>query len=444
MEISSWPIVATVVLAVLPFIIEKGTISPMSMQAAKMALFIIGFAVCDEIFGAHLWPVYGVSLCALLLGYYLFAFMSDRKIKMGKLVLFRPADGAAMPLLSGGQLRALKMFSGFVMFLVIYHFAVGGIPILSSGLETARFDFVSSGLFGIPGRMMAWGLPFVVFCVSIYSWRTRDKRAKWLLYAVWTVYLLSSFMSGFKSSVLGVLNLYVIYRMLISKPLKLRDLLNKQVIVLLALSMLYAVWMLHRYSAGDIGDMASTIGYFGMRLTAIPAQPGHLAMTDFSSAADGHSYMLQDLSYFMARYFHIGSVGPDVFPLDKIVSAATFGVKLQEGQWIVPVTVGAFPQLFVEYGLAGGLLAMFVEGVLFALSIYRSMNSTNPYIAAAWGLVVLIFTEYFLNGNLIFCVINLVAVLVFLAVLRVMADVIATGRIRLKGTVRKRYLEPLD
>ncbi|MHB0913504.1 MAG: hypothetical protein ACYC2Y_08665 [Armatimonadota bacterium] len=421
-----WPIAVALFLAIFPILIEKGRISLMVILVPGLCQILVSYAAIDLIQEKAIWVYYALSIAALLLGYYGVQGLAAHTIRFGDQVLIRKhSDGAAMGILTDLQRRRMTLFCCFVGCFVFYHFAVGGIPAFSPDVETVRFDFTSSGLFGIPGRMSMFGWPFVVLLVSFYYWRTRDESLKSLFYTVWGVFLLISLASGFKSSLVQVLTLILLSRIIAGKPIYLTKLFSRRFMMLYVAAVGYAGWMSFRYGSIGLTGMADLVNYMKLRAGVLAAVPGYYTITSLPANESGHLYLVQDLLYTLHKYFHIGMVSADTFPLDKIVSSALYNTPLSADAWIVPVTIGGFAQLYADAGLVGALVLMVLTGIALAYAVLRCTSKRTPFSAAALGLGIQMIMVYLLNGNLVYVIVNCGAVLAFLFGLDFLALLVA-------------------
>ncbi|NNE72636.1 MAG: hypothetical protein HKN26_03155 [Acidimicrobiales bacterium] len=105
------------------------------------------------------------------------------------------------------QTSGLVFATAITVALVAYHYAVVGIPLLSDSIETDRWNFRGSGLFGIPGRMMLVGLPLLAALWASVDGDARVSRYRWLTVGAG---LASAVASGFKGGLITFLVLIVI------------------------------------------------------------------------------------------------------------------------------------------------------------------------------------------------------------------------------------------
>ncbi len=399
--------------------LDGGKITPVVVVILTLSLFIIGYATLDLQERTLIWPYYALNSFLLLLGYHGFNRLKKSNICWGDTVLLNRFQGkGGVRLLSNAGLRQMHRLCVIISLLVAYHYVVGGIPILSPDVEVERFQFSSSGLFGIPGRMAIFGLPFIVLYVSIYYWRTQDLRVKRLFRCVWVIFIFFSLLSGFKSSVLRAIDIIILARLLVGNALRISEFFSRRIKFLSLLAVFYIVWLSFRYASLGLTDVTSFLDYIVMRLFTIPARPGHYAITNLAGNANSYSYFLGDIFYFVHKYFGISLGGGDIFPLDLTVSSALHGVPLTEGSWIVPVTVGSFAGWYVDIGFLGAVTASIVTGTILAIIISRSISARGAFSTAILGLTVDRVTVYIVSGGFGYTVVNLSAVIVFLYILR--------------------------
>ena len=167
-----------VLIVVLPLLRDRGAISLIVWPAFGMAQILVGHAMLDQILEGSFWWAYALSAIAVIAGYYL---VTPRYATAHQLAMHAPRE----------QLLARKTlvaFAGVISFFVAYHFIVGGVPLLSADVELARFNFSGSGLFGIPGRMYLFGLPFLVTYASYVAARDPDANVLRLRNLLWGEY----------------------------------------------------------------------------------------------------------------------------------------------------------------------------------------------------------------------------------------------------------------
>ena len=119
-----------------------------------------------------------------------------------------------------------------------------------------------------------------------------------------------------------------------------------------------------------------------------------------------------DFWYFADRYAGLGPGAP--YSFERLVSGSIYHVDPTSGQFVVPVTVGAFGELFFAFGPAGLLLAALVAGAALARLSFVGTSLVGRAVAlfAAVGLYT-----WLIRGGLVYYVFNYAAVtLILLAV----------------------------
>jgi len=178
---------------------------------------------------------------------------------------------------------------------------------------------------------------------------------------------------------------------------------------------IYAVWISFQYLSIDLASYVELADYVTARAVEIPTYPGYVALSEIEERNFG-AYYLDDARYFLGKYFGLPVSGG--IPLDRVVSSSIFGVAPDDGTFVVPVTVGAIPELSVNFGMVAACLGMGLWGGLFAqLSLNSQAATRQPFWRAAQIFLLFQMHTYLLNGGLIYLLINIGATLFFLAVL---------------------------
>lgn len=387
----------SLLLLLIVMIASRQRILPIGVTVALSLPITVGYAVLDESTGETTWPYYFFGLIALVSGW-------------GIYVAFRRQSLEPRPV--GWTARSPVLFPLVVLGLGIYHLAVVGIPILSPKLESVRFDFSGSGLAGIPGRMFLFGIPFVIMYISL-SQSGKQKRA--LLATAWTIFILVEVSSGFKGALLRVLVLLLMYKAIQGTPV--RILMPRPTYVLLAVVAIgFAIFLSLRFGTARVENVGESVDYLARRATAGAAEAGHYALTVIREPGE-ELFVITNVKYFAEKYFSISLGGNAAFPLDQVVSTRLTGVPLSNSAFIVPVTIGAYPEFAVDFGRLWGLVPMFLVGIAYAWTWMRGRVVASAFSGAAFGLSLVTFQAYVVNGGLIYGLINIGAVLVFLFVL---------------------------
>jgi hypothetical protein len=92
-----------------------------------------------------------------------------------------------------------------------------------------------------------------------------------------------------------------------------------------------------------------------------------------------------------------------------------YQVPLSEDSFIVPVTIGAFPELCVNFGVAGAMAAMSIAGLLFSYLFVRSQTCSNVLGTAVYAFGLQMMQVYIGNGGLMYALFNFVLMSILLA-----------------------------
>ncbi|SFK18438.1 hypothetical protein [Cellulomonas sp. KH9] len=304
-----------------------------------------------------------------------------------------------------------------------YHLFVGGLPIFSDNIETERFDFSSSGLFGIPGRMYLFGIPIAWVIASANA---RALGMAWPTYRPWRVataaLVLTTLLSGFKGDAMSlVLTIVALYIIISGTRITLGEMVRRFWWTgALAVGYFAAVAALYpTYSASG----QSVWVQLSRRLTTVPAEPVAYAIEGYAHIS-ANVPVFSDLGYFIRKYS--GNEAPGSYSFERAVSASMIGVDPASSAWTTPVTVSGFAEAYVSFGFAIALIMILLAGV--ALSYFESaqQRSTTGLVArAVFGLMI---TGWLAKGGLAYHAVNYVAVVAFLAAIGTCAAVLLPGQ----------------
>lgn len=403
---------------------SRGRVTPIVLSAVALGLVLTGFVQLDQARGTAFWIPQASGVLALLLGYALAARQTRFRVTESTEVReSRPADAAA-----------LAVFATVVLAFVAYHFIVGGFPLFSTNVEVARFDFTSSGVFGLPGRMFLFGLPFLVFFASAYLARHGGTVAQWTVRVVWLAYASAAVLAGFKGSVLMVLVVFLLVRASVGRPLHLRGLVAPKLMAVGAAAMLVALLIAFQYRSLQLSSPGEAVSYLADRLTIIAAEPGYVAIAELSGR--DQPYIVNDFVYLLEKYTKTEISSEPTYPLELIVSARQAGLPLDGSTFIAPSTVGAFPSWYVDIGWMGATMAMLILGVLYAIAHAHAVRAAAPFSAALWGFAVYLIYIYGVNGGLAYWAVNGLAMAIMLTILWRLASWLVTGLNGTRGEAR--------
>ncbi len=301
----------------------------------------------------------------------------------------------------------LVLSTGFFTFL---YFAIGGVPILSHSIETRRFEFNNSGLFGIPGRMYLYGLPLATGAAIV---RARQLGISWysdrLTLVAVSLFFVSRLLSGFKSGLLEVLIVLIVATVLAQGPVTsvahvLRRYLPLAVAAVVGIFLVGGLYSSYRGSGRSLPNAILA------RATTKAALPGALVFERHLLFTPGSSIHL-DATYFAKKYF---SIGPgSSYSFGRLVAATIFHIGPESTAYTAPVTYGAFPELTYDFGLVAALLIMFCIGALIAVLEAKARRATlsGYIICLAAALAIYDFVN---KGGLIYLFINWAIVTIFL------------------------------
>ena len=310
-----------------------------------------------------------IAAIALLVGHYLGTVRNESKslrLKSNSNLLFH--NGA----LDDSTVYVLVCAVALITF---YHLIVGGIPILSSRVEVARFNFNSSGLFGIPGRIFLYGVPFAWVVASANA---KLKSIPWKSYNPWLIatgtLIISSISSGFKGDLFSALVLFLgAVSQFDSKRQMTFSHLIKRYQSLLFISLAYFFIVARQYRSYKLVDAPLWEQLFG-RLTVSGAEPGTFLMglsrDDYSNFS-----LVSDFQVLISKY--TGLVLSDRITLERFVSIKLLGWDhVTTSYFAPPVTIGIFPETMFYFGTVFAILVMLIVGFTFArLEVSNNVNT---------------------------------------------------------------------
>jgi len=122
------------------------------------------------------------------------------------------------------------------------------------------------------------------------------------------------------------------------------------------------------------------------------------------------SYFLNDILYFAGKYFYLFK--PYNFPTNKIISSLIYHVPLEESSFVVPVTLTAISEFYLNFGFTVSMFLILFTGYIFGW-LYSKSCLENKHLQIG---ILIIFQEAlieFINkGNLIYIVFNYLFVLI--------------------------------
>ncbi len=293
--------------------------------------------------------------------------------------------------------------------LVVYHYYVMEIPLLSEDIEVLRFSQRSSGLLGIPSRLANYAPIVIVIYCALY--RNYFRISKSVVYWAILFSVVGLILQGHKSSVLVlVLSLIVAHRFI---PSTLREIRYTVVMPAIMLAMVYALAVFHLM---ETLSGYGVVEYMVERLTTVSVTPLDYAYSgEMKPTLILPSIILHDLIYPFAT-----ALGYDVDSINTQLSRDIYGVE--PGEFTVPVTPGFIGYFYLEFGKWGTFLASFVVGAFSSLLYRFSELCANVRTKGA-----AVYFEYVLFlgltiGNLFYLIPNALIALVLFVLLSIVGE----------------------
>lgn len=306
----------------------------------------------------------------------------------------------------GAYSAALILTWIVVASLAAYHFVAAGVPLLMADVELARFNFTGSGLFGLPGRTVLFGVAVLFFLASRTHGEVDERRtygARIALGLSFMTFAASRMLMGFKSGMLEVFALILFVEGTRANPPNVLKAFRRYSLPL-AVAVVYATSVAGLYRTVTSSGL-STGEYFIRRMTLEAAQPGLyvLQRREVLSPYPGES-LYDDIRYYFPKYAGFTPVGEAAFT--KVVASEILAVPSRYASDSVPVTIGAFARLVYDFGVLAGITGMFLLGWLFRSLELRVPRTGSPrsaavVLAALWGV-----HDYLTKGDVIFSFLN--------------------------------------
>lgn len=407
--------------------VESFCLTPMVLVSLVVTPVGIGYWMIDQGQGTNFSFVYIGALLCLLFGYYAAQWLFQ--------VSACKTNGGCEIDQGRKVERVLRVLIIVVFAFVIYHLLLGGIPLLSDNPEIARFNVTSSGLFGIPSRMFLFGLPFVVLMATIAAKRALVAISRMVLISIWGFYLLASLFSGFKSSLFTAFIVFLLAQAIAGEPVSIKKIFSLQGVTVCAAILGSVFYVGSLYGTLNLDSLTGFEAYAVARSTVIAAEPGYYAITDFGTDGRWANQYLTDFRYYIDEYLPNGpQSSSDTMPLDKLISYLLYYAPIGDSDSIVSVTVGAFPEMFVNMGNIAYLGMLFL-GFLFYLIYRKAMTSRSIFACGAYSSVLYWMSVYVANGNLVYYVLNMGFVIVMLYIVLVITTSV-TDPMPLSGIFR--------
>lgn len=281
--------------------------------------------------------------------------------------------------------------------LAVLHFSAVGIPLLSSSVETSRFDIGSSGLGGFPSRAVLYALPIAAL-IGLATIRDASKRSAitlWVLFAVTQVFL------GFKGGLIEVLIITALGLAIRYGRLGFKQLAGFAVGAVVAIGYVTYVGSKYQTLAGSDAGIA----YVVRRSTSDAIIAGYTALTARPVGISDHtSVLLRDLGVLFGRYL---GTAPEGYSFDELVSSVVTGTPIQRGAFLVPVTVGGPVYLLYSMPVLACILVLLALGIVWRSAVVRLRQASGPLVTVSAGVLVYGIRLFLMNGNGAYLLINL-------------------------------------
>jgi hypothetical protein len=391
--------VFVVLFPLLILVVESSKLTPIVITSALLSLSLLGYVVLDVLNSSAFAALWAVGMVSFVAGYYLHRFYAEAGAKTEALEAKAASDRQSSP--------GLTLFVVIITGLAAYHLVMVGIPIFTDNVEVSRFDFTSSGLFGVPGRMYLFGLPFAVLLVSIGAGRKLLPVSRRLLVATWGAYIVANLLGGFKGGMVNVLVTALLVATVAGRPITVKRVLLDRYGLLVLFAIAFGAAISFTYESVGVNSAGDSLLYLGSRTTVIAATPGYEALDQFGTEGSYGSYYWHDARYFISKYLpFLGSSSDDALTLEKSVSSLISGTPSTGDEFLSPVTLGAFPELIVNVGILGAIAIMSCVGAGFSYLLLSAQHTHSALSAAVLAFVLQMTQIYVLNGNLMYAAIN--------------------------------------
>ena len=383
----------------------RSTVSVVSVIVLQLVASVVGMYLLAQAHDTS-WSVftgYLMAVCALAVGGWV---ARGRRVAVAQPV--RPVRGLSGPVVWS----LIGVTSGFTA----YHLVKSGVPIFGANVEIERFDFTSSGFFGIPGRMFLFGLKiaWVVAAANAAAQGIRWTRsAPWL--AATASLLLASLASGFKGQILSLALMFVVVWLLTNHDaFRYWDVVHRFWMLGVAAIgyFLVVAGQYMTYQASQVSVLQSAINRFTTGSAETPALVLGGGVPGLPT-----NPLLNDIFYYAWRYARLRP-GSE-YSLERAVSASITGVNPVTAVWVVPVNVGGYAELAVSFGVPAAIVGM--AGFGFLLGRLERLPALGAIGNSIRIIFVLVLMAAVVKGGFVYLVANWAAVAAMLAAVGLLA-----------------------
>ena len=332
-----------------------------------------------------------------------------------------------------------------ILFCVVYHYLVGGIPILSEDLIQERFQQDRSGLFGIPGRITMYGPVFMIFLASAYSQMVANRSARIKTFLVWSYALaaLSLIPNGDKSSLIVVMQVFIVAKTYYTNP-RFQERINYKILALFGCMAVLIVILVAGLQMQSKSEPKGLNEFLFVRIFYLSGWPFYHTIEHFiPKFGNGWGeYLLRDANYLLGV---VGLGSGDLMNTSMLLSADMRGVALSSDTFVVAVTNTVFGQLYMDFGVSGIALGGFLFGCLAMILFDVGRMTRSIYLRAlvyfAQYLMIIVATK----GNAVYAMGSTSFALVFILGIIIVAKLVIKSmlHVRPRNTVRGEMTRPL-
>lgn len=323
-------------------------------------------------------------------------------------------------------------FNKYCFYIIIafiaYHYAVGGIPILSDSVSTSRFDNTSSGLFGIPGRMALFGKLFILFYSAYFVFNENYQGKKYKRYFIIAIVVnvIIAVFSGSKSSILSLIELAIFMFSFIPKNINIRRFLKPKIFIPLILLFFCAVlYAKHFFTAYN--NQFSTMNFWSYvyyRSTNLTVEGGDYILRHCNERIT----YLNDFVYYISKYLHLELASSPSLEVYASCAINHFSYS-NPYAFYVPITIGGIPETIYHFGWFSVVPIGFF-GFFYGKKYINLKKSKNPIEYMNLCFLIWFFNDFLLKGNLAYHIINYILILIIVNGIEYLTRAVSKGTLK--------------
>lgn len=334
------------------------------------------------------------------------------------------------------ELRSLWIYLFITAGFVIYHYSISGIPLLREDMLIARFDNISSGLFGLPGRFKLFGGYMGIFLVAAYLQLTRHKSyfrpiSLFSLTLLLSTTLLAGNKGALLQSMVGIMIVAPYFEKITQITLQfihIRRGLPKSYLAFFAMLGIVGFLVIVAIQVSRGGSLYSNmsgIEAFFYRTTDVSGRAFFYAVDSFVDifGFGFGRYFLLDIKDF-ASLFGFGQ-GPGYTTVQLLSATMNQRDVFNENVFIVPITPNIFGYVYLEFGLAGILIAGTILGYLVGKLYFLAETRMTLFSRATVFYLQLLLFWVITKGNAGYYLPNMILMLIVFYLTTVASSFIA-------------------